>query len=31
MGLVEPIGAPVLTKLRVLDSIHKLYAPEGDR
>ncbi|XP_067941004.1 uncharacterized protein [Watersipora subatra] len=30
MGLIEPIGAPVLNKLRVLESIHKLYAPPGD-
>ena len=31
MGLIEPIGAPVLNKLRVLESIHKLHAPPGDR
>lgn len=31
MGLMEPIGAPVLTKLRVLDCINKLYATTGDR
>jgi len=31
MGLIEPIGSPVLGKLRVLESIHKLYAAPGDR
>ena len=31
MGLIEPIGAPVLNKLRVLESISKLYGHVGDR
>ena len=31
MGLIEPIGASVLNRLRVLECIHKLYAAPGDR
>lgn len=31
MGLIEPIGAPVLNKMRVLDSVHKLYSSTSDR
>lgn len=31
MGLLEPIGAPVLSSLRAIDCINKLYSSASDR